>query len=226
MASPRSSADEGEIVERRGAGEYPKAKTHAAAPAASHRLGNGSDVDRRDRNSYRRGRSPRSPDRASNNSTFRSSSPRNLKRQRDDRWESGRDNRGRDFRSRYDDRDRDRDRNRDRDYDRIDAVATTATATISAHAAAHLRPTTAEDETTGLDRTIHGDETIVAAGAGMIALDDCPMETETVRGHLHRAASSTRSSNMEPPGPRKMAPKKHMLSTLPRASPLTLAASP
>ncbi|EFX00404.1 serine/threonine-protein kinase [Grosmannia clavigera kw1407] len=85
MASTRSSADEGEIVEGHRA-EQSKAKTHAA-PAASalHRDGNRPSVDRRDRN--HRGRSPRSPERpgAGAGVPYRNLSPRGLKRQRDDR---------------------------------------------------------------------------------------------------------------------------------------------
>ncbi|OAA58533.1 serine/threonine-protein kinase [Niveomyces insectorum RCEF 264] len=95
--SPRSSADEGEIVERQGSGHF-KAKTTATVVAED-----GVDsfnVDRRDR--LRRGRSPRSPPRRSADSgadrpprpghrgpaafssyPYRNTSPRGLKRQRE-----------------------------------------------------------------------------------------------------------------------------------------------
>ncbi|KJR86209.1 serine/threonineeeee-protein kinase PRP4 [Sporothrix schenckii 1099-18] len=95
MASPSSSADEGEIVERQSAGPY-KAKTSAAT--SSVRPDDGGDrfnVDRRNRIS--RGRSPRSPDRLSGgsypyrNGSGNASPPRGQKRPRDDR--DGRDSR-------------------------------------------------------------------------------------------------------------------------------------
>ncbi|CAK7270346.1 U4/U6 small nuclear ribonucleoprotein prp4 [Sporothrix epigloea] len=102
MASPTSSADEGEIVERHDRQPHLKAKTSAAtsASAIAARSDHGRDsfnVDRRNR--IPRGRSSRSPDRlstASGGYTSRNypSPPRGQKRQRDDR---------------------DRDRGRDRD---------------------------------------------------------------------------------------------------------------
>ncbi|CAK7219866.1 U4/U6 small nuclear ribonucleoprotein prp4 [Sporothrix bragantina] len=103
MASPRSSADEGEIVERQNARPHYKAKISAttSASATAARPDDGGDsfnVDRRNRNP--RGRSSDSPDRPAYRSNY-ASPPRGQKRQRDDR-----------------DRDRYRDRDRDRfDYD-------------------------------------------------------------------------------------------------------------
>ncbi|CAK7264432.1 U4/U6 small nuclear ribonucleoprotein prp4 [Sporothrix epigloea] len=95
MASPISSADEGEIVERHDPQPHLKAKTSAttSASATAARPDDGRDsfnVDRRSRIS--RGRSSRSPDRlssASGSYGFRynhhPSPPRGQKRQRDDR---------------------------------------------------------------------------------------------------------------------------------------------
>ncbi|CAK7233604.1 U4/U6 small nuclear ribonucleoprotein prp4 [Sporothrix curviconia] len=87
MASPRSSADEGEIVERQGARTHFKAKTSAAtfASTAAARPDDGGDsfsVDRRNRNP--RGGFSRSPDRPPYRSSYQSP-PRGQKRQRDDR---------------------------------------------------------------------------------------------------------------------------------------------
>ncbi|KAL1894953.1 U4/U6 small nuclear ribonucleoprotein prp4 [Sporothrix stenoceras] len=127
MASPRSSADEGEIVEKQNAGPHYKAKTSASASAA--RLDDGGDrfnVDRRNRNPPR-GRSSRSPDRLSDrlsggsypyrNGNGNQSPPRGQKRQRDDR--DSRYNSGRGDRYDYDDGPRRRD-GRLPDWDRYD----------------------------------------------------------------------------------------------------------
>ncbi len=83
MASPRSSTDEGEIVERQPAAQSFKAKTSATASSAAALTDDGVDrfnVDRRNRNP--RGRASRSPDRAA--------AARGQKRPRDDRGGSSR----------------------------------------------------------------------------------------------------------------------------------------